>query len=859
MEIVKYISEGGFAHVYTVRVEPALPGQPVACLKRVAVPDKVYLNLLRAEVEAMQRLKGYSNIVQYVDSHAERMKSGMGYEVLLLMEYCEGGGLIDFMNTRLRDQLKEHEILKIMNDITLGLAHMHYLNPPLIHRDLKIENVLLTGDGTYKLCDFGSVSPVLRVPNTPQEFKILDDDIQHHTTMQYRSPEMIDITQGYPINEKSDIWALGVFLYKLCYYTTPFERGGNAAILKAQYVIPQSPQYSDRLKNMIRVLLQPVPTQRPTAYQVLEEISAMRQVPNPLTRPNTPSTSSAHLPASHSSTSPVPGPIPMHNQGYSAPKQAKTVTKTPPTIPSQPQMIPGSARASQPIPQLSLTASYRSDGSDDIGAYRNTSPANKLQASISGNLPERAIQIPTRTKSPAAPNLETSPTTPIAGDGTAKGQPSSFESKFPVLSPTTPLLTGDSAFDFSLTEATSRYPPMNELEPQHIHSQVGNEADPFNTTTMKPLPELSIPSASTASLAIPAKPPRPDGDSKARAVRKHAQAQIQAAREQMLRPDYRSPSPEYATDRSELRGEYRSEPEGRLVSVDSDSDELQNPGDSSSSDEDLVANQQRKLSDGYSTKIQRILNDVKENTVVLENDNSHMSSSVDFLRSLQPGAGRTHHHHHHGHPSMGVRHLAKTGGAGLNYAHSRSKSITNKLFGSGGRRKSQVLDDALDGSDGSDDGSGMVLSRVSTAPSIGEHHDVADDVGKFHRSHSASKSGRGPSSSGIKSRVNAYLMGQEDKAPPRRTARGYGKYTDEDHTHSDGEITNTRLGRQTSPPPRPDRHQMKSPEPPIPSKNNKPRLKSSDSSMSIESQASGRRLNRPPKPAHLARQSVGYP
>jgi AP2-associated kinase len=49
-----------------------------------------------------------------------------------------GGGLIDFMNTRLQDRLTESEILKIFGDVAQGVACMHYLQPPLLHRDIKV-------------------------------------------------------------------------------------------------------------------------------------------------------------------------------------------------------------------------------------------------------------------------------------------------------------------------------------------------------------------------------------------------------------------------------------------------------------------------------------------------------------------------------------------------------------------------------------------------------------------------------------------------------------------------------------------------------------------------------------------------
>jgi AP2-associated kinase len=54
-----------------------------------------------------------------------------------------GGGLIDFMNTRLQDRLTESEILKIFGDVAQGVACMHYLQPPLLHRDIKVRNRLV--------------------------------------------------------------------------------------------------------------------------------------------------------------------------------------------------------------------------------------------------------------------------------------------------------------------------------------------------------------------------------------------------------------------------------------------------------------------------------------------------------------------------------------------------------------------------------------------------------------------------------------------------------------------------------------------------------------------------------------------
>ena len=253
MVIEKYLSEGGFAHVYLVRLPKAVDGDDGAVLKRVAVPDKEALANMRTEVETMKKLKGHRHIVTYIDSHASQLRGG-GYEVFLLMEYCDGGGLIDFMNTRLQNRLTEPEVLKIFSDVAQGVANMHYLKPPLLHRDLKVENVLITSSGSsrrYKLCDFGSAAPPTPAATSAAEGRIIEEDVQKHTTLQYRSPEMVDVYRKQPIDEKSDIWALGVLLYKLCYYKTPFEDQGQMAILNASFKFPGYPSFSDNIKKLI--------------------------------------------------------------------------------------------------------------------------------------------------------------------------------------------------------------------------------------------------------------------------------------------------------------------------------------------------------------------------------------------------------------------------------------------------------------------------------------------------------------------------------------------------------------------------------------------------------------------------------
>lgn len=160
------------------------------------------------------------------------------------------------MNRRLRERLTEAEILQIFADVCEGVAFMHSSRPPLLHRDLKVENILQSSPTSFKLCDFGSAtyaSP--RPPSTAQEIRALEADLNRHTTLQYRAPEMVDLYLRRPVDEKSDVWALGVLLYKLCYYTTPFEEHGPLAILNVQYKTPPYPVYSNQMNALIGTYL----------------------------------------------------------------------------------------------------------------------------------------------------------------------------------------------------------------------------------------------------------------------------------------------------------------------------------------------------------------------------------------------------------------------------------------------------------------------------------------------------------------------------------------------------------------------------------------------------------------------------
>ncbi|KIO24181.1 hypothetical protein M407DRAFT_9071 [Tulasnella calospora MUT 4182] len=274
--VERYLSQGGFAHVYLVRSAVPINGTTSHVLKRIAVSDDIMLKEVQKEVDVMKVLRGHPNIVNLIDSASFPHSNGT-HEVFILMEYCAGGGIIDMMNRRLRERLTESEILTIFVEVLEGVACMHNLKPALLHRDLKVENILQASEKSYKLCDFGSAATAaLKSPTTTAEIRAIEQDLLRHTTLQYRAPEMVDPYLRLPIDEKSDVWALGVLLYKLCYYTTPFEEHGPLAILNVHYKIPPYPVYSQNMINLIVSMLQKYGKDRPSVFDLLDNVHRLR-------------------------------------------------------------------------------------------------------------------------------------------------------------------------------------------------------------------------------------------------------------------------------------------------------------------------------------------------------------------------------------------------------------------------------------------------------------------------------------------------------------------------------------------------------------------------------------------------------
>uniref|UniRef100_A0A669BYE2 non-specific serine/threonine protein kinase n=1 Tax=Oreochromis niloticus TaxID=8128 RepID=A0A669BYE2_ORENI len=256
------IAEGGFAIVFLVRTH-----QGARCaLKRMYVNNEHDLKICKLEIQIMRDLVGNKNIVGFLDSSIAAVGAGDVWEVLILMDFCRGGQVVNLMNQRLQTGFTEAEVLQIFCDTCEAVARLHQCKTPIIHRDLKVENILLHDRGHYVLCDFGSATNRFQNPQT-EGVAVLEDEIKKYTTLSYRAPEMVNLYGGNVITTKADIWALGCLLYKLCYFTLPFGES-QVAICDGSFTIPDNSRYSHEMHCLIRYMLEPDPEKRPDIYQV---------------------------------------------------------------------------------------------------------------------------------------------------------------------------------------------------------------------------------------------------------------------------------------------------------------------------------------------------------------------------------------------------------------------------------------------------------------------------------------------------------------------------------------------------------------------------------------------------------------
>ncbi|XP_013005164.2 hormonally up-regulated neu tumor-associated kinase [Cavia porcellus] len=248
------LGEGSFAKVREGL--HVLTGEKVAIKvidKKRAKKDTYVTKNLRREGQIQQMIR-HPNITQLLDI----LETENSY--YLVMELCPGGNLMHKIYEKKR--LEESEARRYIRQLISAVEHLHRVG--VVHRDLKIENLLLDEDNNIKLIDFG-------LSNCAGILGYSDPFSTQCGSPAYAAPELLARKKYGP---KIDVWSIGVNMYAMLTGTLPFTV--EPFSLRALYqkmvdkdMNPLPTQLSTGAINFLRSLLEPDPVKRPNIQQAL--------------------------------------------------------------------------------------------------------------------------------------------------------------------------------------------------------------------------------------------------------------------------------------------------------------------------------------------------------------------------------------------------------------------------------------------------------------------------------------------------------------------------------------------------------------------------------------------------------------
>ena len=225
------------------------------------------MNKILYETKLMSKLN-HQNITKILEMFEDEEY------ILIIMEYINGGNLFSFVQKRRK--LSEKISKFLFRQIILGIKHIHSQN--IVHRDIKLENILINLNNTIKICDFG----ISRILSSPDELLY-----EQSGTPMYMAPEILLSTKdkgykGFPV----DIWSAGIALYIMLSGTFPFNikkysdsffDANDVAkknIVLKNIIINQNPKpiekISDNARDLLNGLLNKDPNKRFTIDEILK-------------------------------------------------------------------------------------------------------------------------------------------------------------------------------------------------------------------------------------------------------------------------------------------------------------------------------------------------------------------------------------------------------------------------------------------------------------------------------------------------------------------------------------------------------------------------------------------------------------
>ncbi|XP_071819296.1 uncharacterized protein [Apostichopus japonicus] len=231
--------------------------------KKVARADFYIHKNLRREAAILQQLR-HPNIVSLL----EVLETDNN--LYLVLEICNGGPLLDLI--WVQQGLSEEDARKFTYQVISAVQHLH--NMGIMHRDLKVENLLLDEDRNIKLIDFGLSSyhlPTCEALPVQSACSFYDRNMTATLcgSPAYAAPEIISQKSYSP---KVDVWSIGVNTFAMLTATLPFlVEPFNLRLLLRKMMNGEMSELPENIStdanNFVRYLLQPDPSCRPTIYE----------------------------------------------------------------------------------------------------------------------------------------------------------------------------------------------------------------------------------------------------------------------------------------------------------------------------------------------------------------------------------------------------------------------------------------------------------------------------------------------------------------------------------------------------------------------------------------------------------------
>lgn len=227
-ELIEKIGEGGMAVVYKGKDRLLNRYVAIKILRPEFTKDEQFIESFKRESQASARLS-HANIVGVYDVGKE------GNIHFIVMELIDGKVLSEVIKEKGRIEYKE--AISIIRQVAsaLSLAHKNQI----IHRDIKPHNILITSTGVAKLADFGIAKAVSAATIVGGNNKIMG-------SVHYFSPEQ---ARGAYVDERSDIYSLGIVLYEMLTGKVPFD-GDNPVSIALMHINDPMPSLNKEVPGI---------------------------------------------------------------------------------------------------------------------------------------------------------------------------------------------------------------------------------------------------------------------------------------------------------------------------------------------------------------------------------------------------------------------------------------------------------------------------------------------------------------------------------------------------------------------------------------------------------------------------------